>query len=247
MLLQAVRTMDEQLQDLINEVRQYQEASSDEQKKKLQKALDRLLKVIQRLPGISTQGSTHPNYPEALNRTWYWVSRNIHKFDPEVPNLKNQLVGWINGYLRWRIKDLYIADSRYLFSLDQPLRHDGEEGVTWMDQLPDPNYPLNLTSLDLQIIKWQAEERQQIVLQLRAYIERDPEGLLRKCHPRRYPACHCQVLAQRLLLKDPPDYLTTVAGDFDIKYQTLNSHWKLKCLPLLQSICRNFGYESWSA
>lgn len=240
MLLATMQIVDEQLQALIIEVHHCREVSYARQK-----ALDRLLKTIQRLPGILK--STHPNYPEALNLTWSWVSRNIHNFDPYLPSLRERLVGWINGYLRWRIRDLYTADSRYSISLDQPLRHDGEEGATLLDQLPDPHYPPTLTLLDLQIIRLQNDEHRRVGLEVSAYIEHDPDGILRKCHPRRYPECHCQMLAQRLLLQAPPERLTRIADDFTINYQTLNSHWKLKCLPLLQSICRNFGYQSWSA
>jgi hypothetical protein len=238
MLLKAPKPVDEQLKDLIIEVCQCQDSQHEQQK-----ALDRLLNIIQRLPRLLK--SSHPNYPEALNLTWTWVSRNIQAFDIQSPFLQERLVNWINSYLRWRIKDLYIGDRPSLISLDRPISNSEGECTTLLELLPDPQFPPPLNLLDVYLITIQAEEQQRIGVSIEQYIECDPDGKLRQCHPRQRHDCHCQILAQRLLLKEPPDKLTKVAEDLQINYQTLNSHWKQKCLPLLQLICRNFGYQSW--
>jgi hypothetical protein len=237
MLLKVPKPADGQLQDLIAEVCRCKDLQGERQKN-----LDRLLKVIQRLPKILK--SSHSNYPDALNQTWIWVSRNIDSFDIYSPLLQERLVGWINSYLRWRIRDLYLPDRHYWASLDRPIRLGEDERTTWLEILPDPQFPPPLTLLDIHIIKIQNDETQRIGLELEHYIEQDPEGKLKSCHPRQYQICNCQVLAQRLLLKEPPDKLTKVSEEFSINYQTLNSHWKQKCLPLLQEICRTLGYQS---
>ena len=75
---------------------------------------------------------------------------------------------------------------------------------------------------------------------IRIYVEQDPENRLTNCYPRQAPHCHCQCLGVRLLLQEPPDRLSTLAREFNINYQTLSSHWKRKCLPLLREIA--LGY-----
>ncbi|MEM9925545.1 MAG: hypothetical protein AAF915_17635, partial [Cyanobacteria bacterium P01_D01_bin.50] len=94
--------MDEQLQKLIEEVCLYEEGTPERQK-----ALNKLLMIVQQLPGIKKD--RHPDYLEALNKTWEWVCRSIEKFKVNPgDSLQNSLVKWINGYLKWRIKDLYV-------------------------------------------------------------------------------------------------------------------------------------------
>ena len=66
--------MDEQLKKLITEVCCYPDPSPERQK-----ALNRLLMVIQQLPGIYQSG--HQDYLEALNQTWEWVSRKVCEFE----------------------------------------------------------------------------------------------------------------------------------------------------------------------
>lgn len=63
----------DELQRLIDQVCSYPDRS-----KERQKALNKLLIVIQQLRGIYK--SSHPDYPEALNRTWEWLCREIGKF-----------------------------------------------------------------------------------------------------------------------------------------------------------------------
>ena len=39
--------------------------------------------------------------------------KTIDRFKPTKESVKDSLVVWINGYLKWRIRDLYIADNSY--------------------------------------------------------------------------------------------------------------------------------------
>ena len=230
--------MDEQLRDLIYEVCQYEDFSSERQK-----ALNRLLMVIEKLPGLYK--SSHQDYPQALNQTWEWVSRKISEFEPRSPSVQQGLVTWINGYLKWRIRDLYAKENQYsVISLEQPVSKDDGDQTTLLDQLPDLQFrPTSLSLLDTKIAQIQETERQRQGQTVKHYIEQDPKGRLTGCHPRQHPECHCQLLAMRLLLQEPPQKIADVARKCNISNQTLYWHWKRKCIPLLQDIGRQLGYQ----
>lgn len=229
--------VDEQLQNLINEVRRQADLTVERQK-----ALNRLLVQLQQLPGIYK--STHQDYPQALNDTWQWVCRSICDFQPRHPSLQQSLVNWINGYLKWRIVDLYGKDNQNVTSLDRPIRNSDGDEITLLDLLPDSTLTnLSLDLLDIKILQLQEGERQRLGQRVKQAIIQDTQGTLSACHPRKYPNCHCQLLAQRLLLQEPPGKIADIARELDINNQTLYSHWKHKCLPLLEDIGRNCGYE----
>lgn len=223
--------VDELLQDLIDEICRCEDPSPERQK-----ALNRLLAVVQQLPGIKY--SKHPDYLQALNQTWEWVSRKIGEFEPRSSSVQQSLVTWINGYLNWRIRDLYIPEDRNSISLDRPISNNEGEITTLGDRLP----AMTLDLLEAKIVQIQEKQRQRIGQRVRQYIQQDPEGILKSCHPRKHPDCNCQLLAMRMLLQEPPQRIADIAREFNINNQTLYSHWKNNCLPLLQEKGRTFGY-----
>jgi len=223
--------LDRRLSALIAEVRQNPANS-----RKWRTAMNKLLLEIQQLPGLKK--SVHQNYPAALNLTLEWVSREIAKFEPRPPSVSKSLVNWINGYLVWRIKDLYSPDQDAPISLDAPLAVDAGE-TTRLELFPD----FRLSGLDGMIENAQKETIQRIGLQLELYIEQDPEGKLKNSYPRSYPECNCQFLSKRRVLKDPPDKFRDLAKELKVNYTTLNSHWNRKCEPSLQEIARTLGYK----
>jgi hypothetical protein len=230
---------DEQLQELITKICKNPDPKSWERRQ----AMNRLLITFQQLPGL--RKSPHLDYLEALDKTWEWASKNICDFNPR-PHLSIQqsLVNWINGYLYWRIQDLYQRADRNQYSLDSVIDNSGENGKNWLEQrsIVNSDIPV-LSGIDDHIEKVRKQEIQVIFLELELYIEQDPERKLRSCHPRKSPECNCQILSQRLLLKNPPDRLADISQEFGIKYQTLNSHWNNKCKPLLQTIVVSLGYS----
>ncbi|WP_293027431.1 hypothetical protein [Moorena sp. SIO3I8] len=227
--------VDEILRNLIEEVSRYPDPSPERQK-----ALNRFLSVVQNLPGIYK--SSHVDYLEALNRTWEWVIRNLDQFEPTSTSLEKSLVTWINGYLRWRIRDLYISDSRYPgISTNQPIGNSEGDSRTLEDRLPDPRP--SLSRLDDYIEEIQTAERQRLSKAILEEIKNDPDRKLIGCHPRKYPKCNCQLLAMRLLVQEPPQRIADIAREFNANQQTLYSHWKKKCLPRLQDIGKTFGYQ----
>lgn len=230
---------DEQVGELINQVCHYPEGSSERQK-----ALNKLLILIQQLPGIYK--SSHQDYLEALNQTWEWFCRKICEFEVRSPSsdLQKSLVTWINGYLKWRIKDLYAPESNYTISLDKPIRnHEGDE-TKLLDMLPDSQFTsISLDLLDIKIAQIQEKQRYRLGERIRQCIQQDENGKLAASHPRKNPDCNCQLLAKRLLLYKPPHKIADIAREFNVSNQTLYSHWKKNCLPLLREIGINFGYK----
>ena len=223
--------LDRRLSALIAEVRQHPAPS-----KKWRTAMNKLLLQIQQLPGLKK--SSHPDYPEALNRTFEWVSREIAKFEPRQSSVSKSLLNWINVYLGWRIKDLSSPDKDAPISLDAPIAADIGK-TTRLELLPD----FTLSGLDGMIESAQKETTQRIGLQLELYIEQDPEGKLKNSYPGSYQECNCQFLSKRRVLKEPPDKFKDLAKELNVKYTTLNSHWDRKCKPSLQEIARTLGYE----
>lgn len=222
-----------------------------------QRALNRLLLALQQLPGLKRSG--HPLYREAQNQTWEWVCRNIDKWqEPSAglsgpPNsgaeevegwLAEQLTRWINGYLGYRIRDLYTRYGSQDLSLDAPIGGD-TQGDSWLDRLTQEGFDVpTLAGLEVYVEQAQRDKTQRLGLQLEFYIEQDPTSKLQGCYPKGQPECHAQELAQRLLLTDPPEKLAAIAREFGLKEDTLRSHWKRKVLPLLQEIAKSFGYQS---
>jgi hypothetical protein len=208
------------------------------------KTMHRLLVFLQSLPEFNqyTQPGRPAYFLEALNLTWEWMCREIHIFQPRSDSRRKDIVRWVNGYLYWRVRDLRVKEGKSAPSLDEPLTdNDNNEMSTWLDrvlesgELAGKNFQSPpLSGLTAYIEQQQTKASQNRALKLELYIEIDPEHKLRNSHPRNFPACNSQVLAQRILLKHPPDKLSEIAREFAIDYQTLNSHWKRKTLPLLR-------------
>ena len=231
--------MEEQLQALIDELQHYPEDSLERRK-----ALNHLLIMIQDFPGIYK--SSHQDYPEALNKTWEWVCRKICDFKPHSSSIQQSLTQWINGYLKWRIRDLYASDCKYTISLDRPLNteHTDNSRSSMLDTLVDCKpQNTNLNLLDLKIAQIQKRDRQCWGERIKNYIELDKTGQLKNCHLKKNPECNCHLLATRLLLYHPPHKIADIARQLNSSNQTVYSHWKRKCLPLLRKISINLEFN----
>ena len=223
--------LDQQLTALNTQIRSHPPES-----RQWRLAMNRLLREIQQLPGLLK--SSHPDYPAALNLTFEWVSKNISKFEPYSESVAESLVKWVNGYLRWRIQDLYSPDKNAPLSLDVNIASDFGE-ITLLDKLAN----FTVSGLDGLIENSQRESKQRIGLQLELYIEQDPEEKLKNSYPRSCIECNCQLLSQRLILKEPLDKIAEIARDLNIPRTTVDSHWKRKCQPMLQNIAEDLGYK----
>lgn len=206
------------------------------------RAMSDLLRIVMYLPGIKKVN--HQDYALALNQTWEWMSRSIDEFRSSTDSIECDLVKWINGYLYWRIHDIYhtIADRQRPFSLDEKVFENGE---TYLDLLSDSGFiDLNLSNLNEHIQLLQQQDDRRIATRIEAWIESDPERQLQSCYLRDREHCNCQVMSYKIVVKDPPDSLTTIAKNLNIPYQSLVAHWKRRCLPLLQTQSKKLGYET---
>ncbi len=206
------------------------------------KALNRFIILCQK--NLSLIKDKHLDYPEALNKTWKWVSENLNKFQPSSPSFSHSLQIWINGYLYWRIKDLYIINTPLGISLEQ-LSIDGKEFSDTGFVAP------TLSGLDA-LEKSEEEKQLNLVLEeIRRYIESDPDCILRKFHPRGHPECNCQLLIKRLIFQKPPDTLANIAKECGINYQNVNTRWqhpkRQNCRQMLKEIAhkiaKKHGYQ----
>ena len=212
---------EEHLRQLIAAVYQHPDSSRE-----WRIAMNQLLIFLQGLPEF--RNYSRPGccdyYLDALNKTWEWLCRNLRNFQPRTSSNLTDLVRWINGYLRWRLRDLSSPNS-HLPLLDP-------------DQLPG-----NYSGLDSYCENLERQSKQHLVVMLEEYVQQDPDGRLRNCHPRRHPECNCQVLAQRLLFNNPRDRLADIAREYQVNYATLVAHWNRIARPLLQSIVIELGYN----
>ena len=227
---QIDRQLDKQLAQAIAKCRQANLT-------KRQINLNRLLILIQQLPGIYR--ASHQDYPEAYNRTLMWVCKNIERFEPTTESIAQSLVIWINGYLKWRIRDLYVSDNSYDPHRVYPSSQDDSDPIA---ALPDPQ--LSFSLLDNKIAQIQAEKSVQIGKAIANYIEQDSGKNLTGTFIRKHPQCNCHCLALRLLLEQPPQKISQLARELEVNNQTLYSHWKQKCLPLLRSISRSIIHDN---
>lgn len=200
-----------------------------------------MLFCIQRSPNLLR--NSHSDYSHALNRTLAWVSEHICEFAPRSSSISEDLTRWVNGYLRWRIQDLYSPGKIQVgegnpIELDQPIAAESGQ-TTFGEVIADPRSK-RMNILDQRIEEIQREERERLGQRLKEYLENDPEDVLKKCHPRKYPECNCQVLVVLLKLSEPPKTMRSIANQFGVDEQTLHHHWRKKCLPLLQIVALKF-------
>jgi hypothetical protein len=212
------------------------------------KAMHRLIYLLQQHPKLKRV--KHQDYSLALNQTWIWLSRHLQEFQPTsnpsaptAASITTDLIRWINGYLHWRIHDLYHPtdpDDNHL-SLDNLANEDGQ---TYLDLLSDEGWITpSFSNLGEHLTRLRSQQNQTLASQIEQWIETDPDRTLQTCYPRNQPHCNCQALATQILLKDPPDSFTDLATALGIPYQTLVAHWKRRCLPLLQQQTKKLGHE----
>ncbi|MEG3924010.1 hypothetical protein [Microcoleus sp. D3_18a_C4] len=194
------------------------------------KLMDRLLRELQRLPKLSK--SSHPYYYEAVNKTWEWLDKNLHKFHPRSSPIQDSIMTWINRYLKYRIHDLYAAKNPNILPLD-------------LDALERSRFYNDcLDGLEVEIERIERQEKQAVARAIVKYIYRDPEYELRNCYPRNRPDCNCQILVQRLFLQQSPEKMAVIARQLNIKTQTIYSFWKRTGLSKLQRIGRHIAQKN---
>lgn len=208
--------------------------------------IEKVLRKIARHPSL--YHSRHLEYLEALDKTFEWFLRNIERFEKQPDkSVEESLLIWINSYLARRIQDLYTpqrAKKYESLSLDQVVFSDSESQVAWIEKISNSNLkPPILSGLDGYIARLEKTQKAKTLAQIEDYIRCDPDQLLQNLAPKKHKKCHCQMLSERRLLKDPADKFSSLSREFNINYQTLKSHWEAKCKPHLQKMYRTFDAE----
>jgi len=227
---------DEKLRKLLKDVQQKAPNSLE-----WRVSMRRLLIKIEKFNGLLT--CSHHDYLDALNRTWEWVCRNIRNFKPLLPLVEESLVSWVNSYLYWRIKDLYIENRRNFPSLEE-LMEKNEEESSLLNHLLDSKWNIESCGwLENYIEQSDIQKIRQIGLALEQAVEADIESRLKTIYLQEKPKCNCKLLSQRLLFKDPPDKLTSISRELEANPKTLLSHWNKKCKPCLQKMAIELNYR----
>ena len=234
--MHGVAMDDNKLWQMIENVRQQVPESLERRT-----SIDKLLARVQKLPGLKKV--SHPDYLDALNKTWEWVWHNIESFEPRPPSVQQSLVTWINGYLSWRIQDLHRISRSNTVSLDDNVVDDEEE-LSLLDQLSETSWSsVSGGWVDSQMQRVEKQEFQRIYLELEQAVESDLLLKLKYLCPKGRNDCNCKLLSHRLVFKDPSDPLALLARELKINDKTLLSHWKKKCLPCLQAMAIELSYQ----
>ena len=216
-------------------------------------AIGRLLALVATLPEL--RRDPHPDYLEALNLTLAFIERNLSDFrySPSAPATATygQFVNWVNGYLRFRILDLYRQGDQPL-SLDRAaVRDDGRSTAPLLDTLP--SLPGSADGLDAWLEAQQQQTVQRRGLLLELYVEQDPDGTLTECHAVSDRHHNCREIVRMMFLRsrgaavrglsgslpaEPKITWRSLARRWQINEQTLHSHWRRRCRPLLDEIAR---------
>jgi hypothetical protein len=254
------------LRDAEAESPQHELRDAEAESPQHKKAKNQLIKFLTQFPDVKKCRDARIDCEVVMQEAYYGLFKKIKEFlltidldNTPAPEVRVRLIKRFNEIVKNKEFDEYRKLKKQPFSLDNLLSQDGQ-GDTHLEQVSNEDlvgknsYP-TISLLD-ELIEI---EDQSIGSQLWQYINADPEGKLRGCYPsekidkerkgnqpenmRPRPDVNCQVLAQRLQLKEPPEQLSEIARELGISDQTLYSHWKRRCLPLLREIAINFGYK----
>ncbi|MEG4484005.1 hypothetical protein [Microcoleus sp. D2_18a_B4] len=236
---------DEELRQLLQLLKDSQQGSQKQERLKNQ-----LCQLIPHLPGSRKyrEPDAKIDFDGAVNEAYGGFFKTLPIFfrGIDLDNiaddvLRTRVVKRFNKIIKLKILDQYRKLERqpFTFSLDAPIAsNQGEEFDS--EGVADDTTVIGIEQL---IDEEQAKNQQRIGRKLWQYIEDDPDGKLRNSYPDNKPEANCQVLARRLLLKDPPDKFSVIAKELNINYQTFKSHWKRTGLPLVKEIALKFGYQ----
>jgi hypothetical protein len=154
------------------------------------------------------------DYSEALQKTWLYICRNINVYDPS----KAGVMTWINGYLKWRLKDIEIARAKAQKDQAPIYDQDDNDPISQIPALPAPST---------------------LLTDLQAWLDQDAPQLQR-IHVKQRPDLHSQwLIAQRLLLECP---WKDLAATTKCPIPTLSNFYQKKCMPLLRQFLKDQGY-----
>lgn len=212
--------LDEQLRSLVTKACENPPGSPERQK---------CLTQIIRLTATRLWRESTPYYQDAMQQTWLYFCRNICEsttgqvYDPAY----GTVVTWLNAYLKRRLQDFYLNQSRAK-AITVPI-------IMYQSGSGDSNEALN--PVNNLVATPQAPP---IIETVRAWAEEDLDGELRATHVKGRPDVNCQVLILRRL---PPEVgWKELSEEFGLQIPTLSSFYQRQCLPRLRKFAEVEGY-----
>ena len=185
-----------------------------------QRGMTKLIRLI----GQRLWHTSDAYYGDALQQTWIYFCRNLCEattaksaYDPEVASP----VTWLNAYLKRRLQDFRIAQSKQQATTVSS-RVRGTEGdvLDPVDRLPAPP----------DIPPW--------LDQVRNWVTQNAE--LKEVHISKHPNVTAQVLILRRLPPETP--WKELSKEYGISVGTLSSFYQRQCLKRLRDYGRSQGY-----
>ncbi|NEQ40634.1 MAG: sigma-70 family RNA polymerase sigma factor [Okeania sp. SIO3I5] len=194
-----------------------------------ERAFTKLWSLILKCKILAT--SPHPKYPDLLQEIQLEFSQRISSEFEQIQSGKKSLLdnlkSWINWYglrLGYRIKDLYREENKKL------------QRETSLDtQIYSSNNDSNIPTLG-DVIAGEFPELMETLIQEDFHEQLSAAIQKLDCHPKKSPQCTCGEIAQRRLLRNPPQKWEEMANELNVSQGTIAAHWKRKCKPLLQQI-----------
>ena len=220
---QSNRELQEQLAQLIQEVCQAPAKSA-----RRRKGQNQILRLIQQSGKLKRERS--PHYEGCIQITWLYLFENLCEVNREryprveipfceAPNILSRL----NLRLGGCIKDAWAEEKRKRELEESPKIIDGEF-IDWVDKLPAPD-PVPLPSASLPPF---------LLDLVRAAVEADASGELRRCHLENHPEANCQALILQQLSSEVE--WEAVADELRIPIVSLSPFYEQHCRPLVEKI-----------
>lgn len=205
---------------------------------------------------------TQPDIKKNIHKFQERYQLNIEKIDCKKSNdsqfIREKFINWVMMILKCDYLDIYYKynpkpqkdnkndrddkklKSQKIKSKKSPtqeisIHQEIGENFTREDTLPCRS----LSGLELILEK----ELKQIARQLKDLIEEDPENRFKNFYPKDRQDCNCQTLVKLKYLKEPPLNTREIKEQLGIPKTTIDSHLERKCIPLLQEIAKELGYE----
>lgn len=212
-----VDALDQQLNDLVQYIRQFPAGSPQRQQ-----GMTQMIRLIQQSNQLWHENSDY--YEDALQQTWLYFCRNICEGSTgeAYDCSRASIITWLNRYLKWRLYDLRAEVSTRQKLTVQP-KDDGYSSLlSDVESLPAPS------------------DVPPIIEQTRAWVEEDPEGELQNVHIQGKPNVNCQTLILRRL--PPETSWQEISQEFNLSISTLSSFYQRQCLPRLRKFGINQRY-----
>lgn len=209
--------LDEQLRLLVEEACKHPPRS-----RQRRQGLNEIIRLIQKSGKLWRENT--PYYQDAEQLTWLYFSRNIceadtgDKYDPN----RSSVTTWLNGYLKRRLQDCRTEAAE-----EKATRVSGE--IPGWDEAIEPVETLEAPP-----------DVPQMLEEVRAWAETDPDGELRRTHIKKRPEVTAQVLILRRL--PPETSWKELSAEFGLGVSTLNMFYERQCRPRLRKFGEEQGY-----